>query len=106
MNRRELLRGLLAMPVATAFSSCTASTQSAPQKSPAITTLKVVLDGSFGVVFERQNPTRIKAVIPHDPDKLHKFYFDDLFKPMDNGQDPSHSYSFQLSSRGLEENRA
>ena len=106
MNRRDLLRGLAAMPVASAFSSCTTSTESVSQRPATVTTLKVVLDGSFAVVFERQNPTRITAVIPHDPDKLHRFYFNDFFKPMDNGQDANRYYNFQLSSKGLEENRA
>src|SRR5205807_9816139 len=103
MNRRDLLRGLVAMPVASAFSSCT---QSVSQRPGPVTTLKVILDGSFAVVFERQNPTRITAVIPHDPDKLHRFYFNDFFKPMDNGQDANRYYNFQLSSKGLEENQA
>src|SRR5438270_1993633 len=106
MNRRDLLRGLAAMPVASAFSSCTTSTESVSQRPAPVTTLKVILDGSFAVVFERQNPTRIKAVIPHDPDKLHRFYFNDFVKPVDNGQDANRYYNFQLSSKGLEENRA
>ncbi|PYP92764.1 MAG: hypothetical protein DMG65_02955 [Candidatus Angelobacter sp. Gp1-AA117] len=37
---------------------------------------------------------------------MHEFYLNSMYKPIDTGQDPSHTYSFQLSSKGLEENRA
>jgi hypothetical protein len=106
MNRRELLCGLVAMPVASAFSSCTTPTQPVAQKAPRITTLKVVLDGSFAVVFERKNPSRITAFIPPDPEKMHEFYLNNFSKPLDNGQDPNRTYNFQLAPRGLEQNQA
>lgn len=114
MNRRDLLRGLASLPVASVLASCSTKSNSAdsePQSRPStaaaqpITTLKVVLDGSFAVVFDRRTPTRITAVIPHDPDKMHEFYLNNPYQQIDNGQDPSHSYSFQLSPKGLEENR-
>src|SRR5947209_7242154 len=115
MNRRDLLRGLASLPVASVLGSCSTRSNPAvpePQSRPGtaaaqpITTLKVILDGSFAVVFDRRTPTRITAVIPHDPEKMHEFYLNSMYKPIDTGQDPSHTYSFQLSSKGLEENRA
>lgn len=115
MNRRDLLRGLASLPVASVLGSCSTKPNPAvpePQSLPSaaaaqpITTLKVILDGSFAVVFDRRTPTRITAVIPHDPEKMHEFYLNSLYKQFDNGQDPSHTYNFQLSSKGLEENHA
>jgi len=114
MNRRDLLRGLASLPVASVLSSCSTKTNPAvpePQ-SPSSTaaqpipSLKVILDGSFALVFDRGNPTRIPAFIPPDPDKMQEFYRNNFSTPIDNGQDPSHTYNFQLPSKGLEENRA
>jgi hypothetical protein len=97
MNRRELLRGLAAGSVVTALSGCRRD-----QDERKTSTLKVVLNGPFGVVFERDKPAQVTAFMPKDPKGLHQFYFNDLYKEMKTDT----VYNFRLEDKGIRKNPA
>jgi len=98
MNRRRLLKQLLALPVATAVGGCGFFH---PKQSP-IKSLKILLQGPFAVLIQQNQKYRIKAYVPHDDKYIHEFrYRDPSRNPLgeDKGQN---SYEFSLGNDGLE----
>ena len=102
MNRRQLLRGLAVGSVMAAVAGCT------HERKPR--SLKVVLNGPFGVVFEGDKPAQVTAFVPFEepteqskePAALHhQFYFNDLTREM---KTDTH-YNFRLEERGIRKNR-
>ena len=77
MDRRSLLQGLLALPVASAldgtmFAQGPSQSHSAiPQPRPV--TLRVVLDGSYAIVLQADSRWRLRVFTPIDPTGMHEF---------------------------------
>jgi len=103
MNRRDLLKALGVMPLASALGGCGhAYSKPVPDKEPRIHSLQILLEGPFAVVLQKQSQ-RLTAFVPlPDPkrtDLAHDFYFNDPH----NGKKPgarSKGYSFKLSDEG------
>jgi hypothetical protein len=109
MNRRQLLRGLGALPIAGAL-SCRGNDQSATTASQCHT-VQITLEGAFALVLRRQNDqyriTAFSPAPPKEPPKNsecpkglfpiepHEFYFNG--KPQ-----PSGTYHFELLREGLD----
>src|SRR5205809_1628716 len=104
MNRRELLTGLLALPAAGALTACTRKHDDEISKK--ITTLRIILQGPFAVVLEKNGGRRIKAFVPYDEGEKHEFY---LQSPLEQMARPSTAcrvgYQFELPDDGLEASR-
>ncbi len=106
MNRRQLLKGLGVLPIATAV-GCAGESQ---KPSPRCHTLQITLEGAFAVVLRRQQASyRVTAFSPASPSappagidcpknlfpiEPHTFSFNG--KPQ-----PPGSYHFELSPEGL-----
>ena len=103
MNRRDLLKGLFAFPVAGAVACAVPSTQESRQSSvrPAPGTLKVVIVGPFAAVIQPGKNFHVTAYIPHDREKQHEFRFQNPNRVMPADK----AYDFTLSSQGLEPNQ-
>lgn len=104
MNRRELVRGLLALPLAGVIASCKDKENDKDNGSnplPAkLATLRVVLQGPFAVVLMRDQPGKgypVKSFIPSDP--AHEFRFPMPTTPVEKSYK---QYHFTLSGDGLE----
>ena len=74
MQRRTLLQGMFAVPVAAAL-GCKNKIDTQPPAIAKPGTLKVFLHGPFALVLDSKNPQRIKAFIPFDEEGLHEFRF-------------------------------
>jgi hypothetical protein len=110
MNRRDLLKALGALPIASAWAGCRSDETGAPPAAASnvqVHTLQILLEGAFAVVLQRKS-RRLIAFVPRpdpaDPNLAHEFYFND--------PDPKHpqslgtnqkpiSYEFQLQQDGL-----
>jgi hypothetical protein len=85
MNRRSVLRGLAAFPIATALAGCYRGKDEDgkhdqgkpgdPTRPSGVRTLRVILMGPFAVVQQKDLNYRIKAYVPYDEEKLHEFRF-------------------------------
>lgn len=101
MNRRNWLKSAVAIPVAAALSSC----KHEPEPSKGSQgTLKVILNGPFGVVLKSAANYRITAYVPSDPAAEHELRFQGPMevagKETKNGKSPY--YEFKLLERGLD----
>lgn len=102
MNRRNLLKTALSIPVAGALNAC--RREPPPPRAPE-GTLRVILNGPFGVVLESAaDYRRIIAYVPSDPQHEHELRFrgpsDVAGRESANGKLPT--YSFKLLREGLE----
>lgn len=109
MNRRELLRGLAAGSLVTAIPGCYGHEEQSKavineQAERKTSTLKIVLNGPFGIVFEKSKPGQVTAFVPFDPQRLHQFYFNEMASAKDAGKDSKRSYKFRLDPRGIRKN--
>ena len=74
MDRRSLLRGLLALPVASAMDGIKyVHAQPQPQQHPHAVTLRVVLDGAFAIVIQADSRWRLRVFTPIDITGMHEF---------------------------------
>src|SRR5215467_6868914 len=98
MNRRNLLKGAVTIPIASALSSCKGESY-----KPSKGTLKVILYGPFGVVLQSGKDYRITAYVPSDPAHEHELRFrgpSELHgSETKTGKSPS--YYFELLRDGL-----
>ncbi|HET6841148.1 MAG TPA: hypothetical protein VFK06_05595 [Candidatus Angelobacter sp.] len=104
MNRRNLLKGMLALPVVGALSSCYRdhkASHDGDNPRQRFTTLRIILAGGFAVVLQKNNSYRVRAFIPVDPHSMHQFYFQDR----KDGRSQEKSYYFELLQDGLEISR-
>lgn len=108
MDRRDLLRGLLAVPIANALSGPQHQPGAARRHGPHAGrgTLKVVIDGSFAIVLQTNSRSRVRAFTPRDPDNKHKFYFFDQREQLRSAhplesRSTERPYHFELLPRGL-----
>jgi hypothetical protein len=100
MRRRELLGGLFALSATAVLNSCRANDaptgNDAQGGSKKLATLKVILQGPFAVVVNKNERNKITAVSPTDP--AHQLRFR---TPM-NVEKSASQYSFVLGPDGLE----
>lgn len=90
MHRRDLLKALATLPLATALGGCD------DRDKRHLNTLEVHLDGAFAVVIQENKANSILAFSPRPKagDEPHQFYFNGYPKP----EDPQKSYHFKLSA--------
>jgi len=109
MNRRSVLRGLAALPIATAFSGCYRDGDDEKRKhdnenpqnskgSFGARKLRIILMGPFAVVQQKELDYRIKAYVPFDDEnpknRRHEFRF-----PSPSAVENKHdSYQFTLQA--------
>src|SRR2546421_11621769 len=105
MKRRELLKGMLSAPAIALMSGYAPGFQQrASHAQPSrITTLRVILQGPFALVMQKDQGYRIKAFVPYDREEQHEFRFR---TPMDVVTPAKHScqvrHEFSLSEHGLQ----
>ena len=85
MRRRELLKALATVPVASALGNCL-QYRPTPTPTPSekkIHTVQILLEGAFSVVLEKNKPNRLIAFVPRsDEESLdHDFFFNDPEMP-------------------------
>jgi len=107
MNRRNLLKGAVTAPIITALNACSRERgERGPSEAqkPSPGTLKIILNGPFGVVLHSEKDYRITAYVPSDPEGEHELRFQGptqvAGKETKGGKYPS--YRFALSEAGLD----
>jgi hypothetical protein len=115
MRRREILKALATVPVASALGNClqyrpspTPTPTPAPPKEKSIHTVQILLEGAFAVVLQKAKPNRLLAFVPRSEEENHgldhKFYFNDPMVPQEAAKyarkEPAGMH-FQLSEAGL-----
>ncbi len=110
MNRRDVLKALGALPIASAWAGCRhdepePAPKPTPESSGQVHTLQILLEGTFAVVLQRTTQRLIAFVPRPDParaDLAHHFCYNDPRKREDLGtnQKPK-SYEFHLPQDGL-----
>lgn len=102
MNRRNLLAAVVSLPVAGALNACRRKPQ-----PPARATLKVILNGPFGVVLQSANDYRITAYVPSDPAHEHELRFRGPTEVAgsETKTGKSATYYFELRGEGLDIDR-
>jgi hypothetical protein len=106
MNRRDLLKALGTLPLASVLQSSMhgeSKAASTPSKETKVHTLQILLEGAFAVVLQKQSQ-RLTAFVPlPDPDRkdlAHYFCFNDPEKPKEPiGK--TKEFRFDLSGDGL-----
>jgi hypothetical protein len=102
MNRRSVLRGLAAFPIATALAGCHRNGgkdddgDHGKETHSRVRKLRVILMGPFAVVQQKDLNYRIKAYVPYDDEKLHEFRFPGPLSP--GKKDKSYQFTLQLES--------
>jgi hypothetical protein len=107
MKRRDLLKALGVLPVASTLSGWangqSESTQR-PKTGGKVHTLQILLEGAFAVVLQR-DIGRITAFVPRPDPKsaelAHYFYFNDPENRKDLGKQHPNGYHFELGEEGL-----
>lgn len=112
MNRRDILKGLAALPIA-GVAGCKPEEKPEP-KPPApsemrVRTVQILLEGAFAVVLQKGNPNRLVAFIPRaesgQDDLAHDFFFNNPAKPRPPVTKDAAGYQFELSTNGLRDYR-
>lgn len=100
MNRRSLLKGVVALPIASSIAACR-------REGKPSATLRVILNGPFGVVIDRDNDYRITAYVPTDPNHEHELRFrgpaELAGSESKDGKPPN--YHYELLPEGLDVHR-
>lgn len=111
MRRREILKALATVPVASALGNCLQyrpSPTPTPSKEKSVHTVQILLEGAFAVVLQKTKPNRLIAFVPRSEEESHgldhNFYFNDPTVPQEAARaarkEPAGLY-FQLSEAGL-----
>ncbi len=98
MNRRTVLKGLAAFPVASTMASCREDEQKERSKETP-NRLQILLDGAFAVVLQHGKRDSVLAFSPRDKSQPHQFYFNDPSRE----QAAEKNYSFELLPEGIKE---
>lgn len=111
MRRREILKALATVPIASALGNCLQyrpSPTPPPSRNKDIHTVQILLEGAFAVVLQKNKPNRLIAFVPRSEEKdhnlEHKFYFNDPALPQEMGRatgKEAAGFHFQLSEAGL-----
>ncbi len=119
MNRRDVLKALGALPIASAWAGCRHD-DSQPAPTPTVTPatapavkvkrLQILLEGPFAVVLQKQKTSRrLIAFVPRPdpgkPDLDHYFCFNEPQKKLGTSKD-SKNFEFELPEDGLKTNAA
>jgi hypothetical protein len=111
MNRRDILKGIFALPVVGTLGGCWRDHEHHPSHPPARGgTLKIILQGPFAVVVHRERAgeknEKLIAFVPFDPERRHEFRFRTPMNLVDseNHQTQRKTHKFNLLTDGLEEN--
>ncbi len=101
MHRRDLLKALAAVPLATALAGC--KRERNDEDEARRHSLEVHLDGAFALVIQENKANSILAFSPRPKkeDEPHQFYFNGYPKP----EDPQKSYHFKLSAETRDRDR-
>jgi hypothetical protein len=98
MNRRTLLKGFAAVPLATTLGFGNDKGADDTRHSGLTShKLQILLDGAFAVVIQRGNLNSILAFSPRDKSEPHKFYFNDP----SYAQASEKNFNFELQAEGL-----
>jgi hypothetical protein len=109
MRRREILKALATVPVASALGNCLQyrpSPTPTPSKEKGTHTVQILLEGAFAVVLQKAKPNRLLAFVPRSEEEGldHDFYFNDPASPQEAARaarkEPAGMH-FQLSEAGL-----
>ena len=111
MRRREILKALATVPVASALGNCLQyrpSPTPTPSKEKGVHTVQILLEGAFAVVLQKNKPNRLIAFVPRSEEENHgldhNFYFNDPTVPQEAARaarkEPAGMH-FQLSEAGL-----
>ncbi|MGZ4853715.1 MAG: hypothetical protein ACXVKH_00730 [Candidatus Angelobacter sp.] len=88
---------VLVLLVIGTLSACRHHHEEHPPSTPQNATLKIILNGPVAIVVKKNDPSRIIAFTPRDPQNIHEFYFNDL----EHSQDKQKNYHINLMSDGL-----
>jgi len=103
MNRRDILKGLAALPV-TGVLGCRPEEKPPTPSEMRVRTVQVLLEGAFAVVLQK-SPNRLIAFIPRaesgQDDLVHDFFFNDPAKARPAVTNDAAGYQFELSTSGL-----
>ncbi len=101
MQRRDLLKALATLPLATALIGCEHERHTEDKEHANM--LEVHLDGAFAVVIQENKANSILAFSPRPKtgDEPHQFYFNGYSK----AEDPQKSYHFKLSAETRDRDR-
>jgi hypothetical protein len=102
MDRRNLLQGLLTVPLMGLVGGCTEKDKKEQDESHTRnrhSSFKVVLHGPFAVVLPRNGQNRVTAFVPFDPKKEHELRFPTPFAPAKTER--AGSFQFELGEGGL-----
>ncbi len=106
MRRRDILKAIGVMPIASVLGSCREdhSEPSPPKGNGNAHTLQILLEGAFAVVL-RRDIHRLTAFVPKPDPKddvlAHYFYFNDPENPKDPSRQDPKGYHFELGEEGL-----
>jgi len=107
MDRRALLRGLLALPALSALDRIGGVARALnPQTYTGGRTLRVVLDGALAVVLQTDRRWGVRVFTPRDCTGQHQFYF--FHQDHQGSGEPAPSkkpYHFELQPAGLKPSR-
>ncbi|MBZ5523445.1 MAG: hypothetical protein LAP21_14515 [Acidobacteriia bacterium] len=102
MNRRDLLKGLGALPFASALGCHRPVTWSPPPTPSKVYSLQILIEGAFALVLQYHSNTLLAFVPEPPPDRrelAHDLYFNDPKHPREPGR-----YHFKLAADGLRPN--
>src|SRR5216683_1433491 len=99
MNRRGLLKGMLALPVASSLGCRADNKEKGESERPATEkgVLRVVLNGAFAIVIQKNSRNRVRVFSPRELSNLHEFYFNDPARSGSKNQ----THNFELLPDGL-----
>src|SRR5882757_2081714 len=111
MRRREILKALATVPIASALGNCLQYRPlptPTPSKEKDVHTVQILLEGAFAVVLQKNKPNRLIAFVPRSEEEGHgldhNFYFNDPTLPQEAARaarkEPA-GLHFQLSEAGL-----
>jgi hypothetical protein len=111
MRRREILKALATVPIASALGNCLQyrpSPTPTPSKEKDVHTVQILLEGAFAVVLQKNKPNRLIAFVPRSEEEGHgldhDFYFNDPTLPLEAARaarkEPA-GLHFQLAEAGL-----
>jgi len=105
MNRRDILKGIAALPMAGVL-GCKPEEKpepKPPESEMRVRTVQILLEGAFAVVLQKGTPNRLIAFIPRaeSDDLVHDFYFNDPAKGRPQVTKDPAGYQFELSTNGL-----
>lgn len=97
MNRRNVLKGLAALPLTALTESYSQSYAVQKPRAVATRTLQIILEGAFALVLQSKTG-RLTAFVPRHGKHIHQLYFNDPLKPQKNSEQ---EYYFELAGEGL-----